>query len=61
MLPLPVPTVFEDGLVRQIGVSNYNERHLMELLDYAKVRPMASQFEIHPFNSREKLVKLCQA
>ncbi|CAJ1426613.1 unnamed protein product [Effrenium voratum] len=49
-----------DGLVRQIGVSNYNERHLMELLDYAKVRPMASQFEIHPFNSREKLVKLCQ-
>eukprot|EP00438_Fugacium_kawagutii_P020672 Skav217595 [mRNA] locus=scaffold3512:158975:170464:- [translate_table: standard] len=49
----------EDGLVKQIGVSNYNERHLTELLDYAETRPMASQFEIHPFNTREKLVKMC--
>lgn len=51
----------QDGLVKQIGVSNYNERHLGELLDYAEIRPMASQFEIHPFNTREKLVKMCQA
>jgi len=49
-----------DGLVKQIGVSNYNERHLGELLDYAQIRPMASQFEIHPFNTREKLVQMCQ-
>eukprot|EP00435_Cladocopium_sp_Y103_P045151 s2742_g12.t2 len=49
-----------DGLVKQIGVSNYNERHLGELLDYAEIRPMASQFEIHPFNTREKLVQMCQ-
>ena len=34
----------KDGLVKQIGVSNYNERHLGELLDYAEIRPMASQF-----------------
>jgi diketogulonate reductase-like aldo/keto reductase len=52
---------FKDGLVKQIGVSNYNERHLGELLDYAQIRPMASQFEIHPFNTREKLVQMCQA
>ena len=51
----------KDGLVKQIGVSNYNERHLGELLDYAEIRPMASQFEIHPFNTREKLVQMCQA
>eukprot|EP00913_Durusdinium_trenchii_P006680 g6277.t1 len=49
-----------DGLVKQIGISNYNERHLGELLDYAELRPSASQFEIHPFNTREKLVKRCQ-
>ena len=51
----------QDGLVKQIGVSNYNEWHLGELLDYAEIRPMASQFEIHPFNTREKLVQMCQA
>ncbi|CAK9079898.1 9 [Durusdinium trenchii] len=50
----------KDGLVKQIGISNYNERHLGELLDYAELRPSASQFEIHPFNTREKLVKRCQ-
>ena len=46
--------------MKQIGVSNYNERHLNELLDYAESRPMASQFEIHPLNTRESLVKRCQ-
>lgn len=50
----------QSGLVRQIGISNYNARHLLELLDYAKLRPSASQFEVHPFNSRSELVKLCQ-
>ena len=34
--------------MKQIGISNYNERHLGELLDYAELRPSASQFEIHP-------------
>eukprot|EP00439_Symbiodinium_sp_Y106_P055946 s3190_g7.t2 len=50
----------KDGLVKNIGVSNYNDRHLTELLDYADTLPMASQFEIHPFNTREMLVQKCQ-
>lgn len=49
------------GVVKQIGISNYNERHLGELLGYAEIKPMASQFEIHPFNARTKLVELCQS
>jgi len=50
----------KDGVVRQIGVSNYAERHLRELLEYAEVRPAVSQFEVHPFNVREQLVTFCQ-
>ena len=46
--------------MKQIGVSNYNDRHLTELLDYAETLPMASQFEIHPFNTRESLVQKCK-
>jgi len=49
-----------DGVVKQIGVSNFSERHLRELLSYAKVRPAVNQFEIHPYNSRGPLVKLCR-
>lgn len=54
-------TMKKDGLVKQIGISNYNARHLAELLGFADVKPMASQFEVHPYNNRDKLVKLCQS
>ena len=29
----------DDGLVRSIGVSNYTVRHLIELFEYARIRP----------------------
>ena len=47
------------GLARSIGVSNFGERHLGELLGYANVKPACNQFEVHPFNQREALVALC--
>jgi len=50
----------QDGIVKQIGVSNFGKRHLKELLGYAKVRPAVDQVEVHPYNQRvglEKLVK----
>jgi len=46
--------------VKQIGLANFGERHLKELLTFAKVKPAVNQFEIHPYNQRAKLVKLCQ-
>ena len=48
------------GLARTIGVSNFSERHLKELLGYAKQRPAANQFEVHPYNQRTALVELCR-
>eukprot|EP00929_Paragymnodinium_shiwhaense_P108533 TRINITY_DN74855_c0_g1_i1.p1 TRINITY_DN74855_c0_g1~~TRINITY_DN74855_c0_g1_i1.p1 ORF type:complete len:394 (+),score=26.90 TRINITY_DN74855_c0_g1_i1:80-1261(+) len=50
----------QGGLAKQIGVSNFGERHLKELLGYAKVKPAVDQVEVHPYNQRaglEKLVK----
>mmetsp|Transcript_22669 Transcript_22669/g.25797 ORF Transcript_22669/g.25797 Transcript_22669/m.25797 type:complete len:416 (-) Transcript_22669:173-1420(-) len=49
-----------DGVAKAIGVSNFGERHLKELLGYAKIRPVVNQVEVHPYNQRmglEKLVK----
>ena len=48
-----------EGLVSNIGLANFSERHLRELLAYAKVQPSVNQIEVHPYNTRESLVKLC--
>jgi len=50
----------QDGVAKQIGVSNFGKRHLKELLGYATVRPAVNQVEVHPYNQRvdlERLVK----
>jgi len=49
-----------DGTIAQIGVSNFSERHLRELLGYASTPPAVNQFEVHPYNTRSALVGLCQ-
>ena len=49
-----------DGSVRAIGVSNYTERHLEELLERAKVPPAVNQIEVHPFLHQRKLLAFCR-
>lgn len=44
------------GKVRSIGVSNFNPNHLDELMEYAEIRPVVNQIELHPFMSQEENV-----
>lgn len=37
-----------DGLVRAIGVSNFQPAHLERLLDHADITPVVNQVELHP-------------
>ncbi|HYN30641.1 MAG TPA: aldo/keto reductase [Dermatophilaceae bacterium] len=39
----------EEGLVRSIGVSNFPERHLREVVDDTGVVPAVNQVEMHPW------------
>jgi len=41
----------EKGLVKNIGVSNFNVQLIWDMLSYAKIRPVANEVEIHPYNS----------
>ena len=41
-------TLYTDGYVRAIGVSNFWPRHLQPLMDNAKIQPMVLQLEYHP-------------
>lgn len=53
----------EDGLVRHIGVSNFNEQQLAALMDDEglKIKPACNQIETHPFWTNDALVKYSQS
>lgn len=49
--------LLDTGKVKAIGVSNFNERRLEELLKTAKVVPAVNQIEAHPFLQQPGLMK----
>ena len=50
-------SLVEAGLVRQIGVCNYNSALIHDLMTYAKIKPAMLQVESHPFLTQEKLLR----
>ena len=53
--------LYEEGLVRAIGVSNFNIHHLKELAMCTNIKPMINQFEITPQLTQDALVNYCKA
>jgi len=49
------------GLVKSIGVSNFQGSLLIDLLRYARIRPALLQVEIHPYLVQEELVQFAQS
>lgn len=47
------------GLVKNIGVSNFNIGLLRDVLTYAAIPPAVLQVEMHPYLTQEKLVRFC--
>ncbi|MGF1801834.1 aldo/keto reductase [Vibrio gigantis] len=50
----------EAGLVKNIGVCNYNSGLLNDLMAYAKIKPSELQIESHPYLTQERLIKLAK-
>lgn len=48
------------GKCRSIGVSNYTERHLQELIDQTGVAPAVNQVEFHPYLNQKALLAYCK-
>lgn len=48
------------GLVRSIGISNYDVFLTRDCLAYSNIKPAVNQIETHPYFQRESLVKFCQ-
>ncbi|MGQ1948197.1 aldo/keto reductase [Geofilum sp. OHC36d9] len=54
-------TLYEEGKVRAIGVSNFLEHHLDELMQTAKITPMINQYEFHPRLIQPELLQKCRS
>lgn len=50
----------KDGLVKDIGVSNFNQYQINRLIKETGVVPAVNQVELHPYLAQESLVKFCQ-
>lgn len=53
--------IYHSGRAKAIGVSNFHEHHIEELLTTAKIVPMVDQIEIHPTLTQEPLRKFLAA
>lgn len=53
--------IYDEGRAKAIGVSNFLQPHLRELLDNAHVAPMVNQIEFHPHLQQPALIDFCQS
>ncbi|KAI8141439.1 xylose reductase [Fennellomyces sp. T-0311] len=52
--------VVDEGLARNIGMSNFNAQLLMDLLSYCRYEPALLQIELHPYLQQDAYVKWVQ-
>lgn len=50
----------KDGLVKNIGVCNFNVSLIRDLKSYAEIPPAVLQVELHPHLTQQKLLRFCQ-
>ncbi|ETK72895.1 hypothetical protein L915_20103 [Phytophthora nicotianae] len=55
-----VEELHEQGILKDIGVSNFSGAHIDKLMKTAKVKPAVNQIEVHPWLTRPETVKYCQ-
>lgn len=46
---------YKEGKVKAIGLSNFNEKQIQEILDICEVKPAVLQTEVHPYSQEKKL------
>jgi diketogulonate reductase-like aldo/keto reductase len=52
-------TIYKEGRVKAIGVSNFHVHHLQDLMKDAEMKPMVDQVEYHPRLTQKELQAFC--
>jgi diketogulonate reductase-like aldo/keto reductase len=50
----------KSGRAKAVGVSNYTIRHLEELMQQSKLKPVVNQVELHVYLQQPELVEFCK-
>ncbi|MEK5282382.1 MULTISPECIES: aldo/keto reductase [Paenibacillus] len=53
-------TLYKEGRVKAIGVSNFQIHHLEDVLKDAEIKPMVNQVELHPYLNQQELLDFCK-
>jgi diketogulonate reductase-like aldo/keto reductase len=53
--------LYTEGRVKAIGVSNFLQHHLNELLYKSEIVPMVNQMEFHPLLVQQRLLDFCKS
>jgi methylglyoxal/glyoxal reductase len=52
-------TIYKEGKVKAIGVSNFQVHHLQDLMKDAEIKPMVNQVEYHPRLTQQEVKTFC--
>jgi len=52
--------IYKTGIIRAIGVSNFNRHHIETLMETAEITPAVNQIELHPLLSQPELTAYCR-
>jgi aldehyde reductase len=48
------------GLIKSIGVSNFNNQTLVDIYQGSRIQPAVNQIEVNPLNTRPELIEVCK-
>lgn len=54
-------TFVDKGLIKSMGVSNFNENQLSYLIEHARIKPVINQFQSYPGKHQQRLIDFCKA
>ncbi len=54
-----IEKLYQEKRIRAIGVSNFMQHHLEDLLTEVEVAPMINQMEFHPYVVQQNLIDFC--
>lgn len=52
--------LYDQGVIKAIGVSNFQIHHLEDLMGSCRIKPMVNQVELHPLLTQKRLLSFCR-
>ncbi|MGN1038019.1 MAG: aldo/keto reductase [Mailhella sp.] len=52
--------LYDEGVIRAIGISNFYPDRMVDIASFARIRPMVNQIEIHPYHTQNISLEWCR-